>query len=181
MEKHIQLSRFISLILRHKPEVVGLSLDSQGYLNVDSLIKGVVNSGRFIDKQILDEIVESDDKQRYSYNMNKTSIRANQGHSIKVDLGLARQTPPKVLYHGTALKFKDSILSEGLNKKSREYVHLTDNIDTAISVGSRRGEPVIFEVDSEKMDKNGCEFLLSENNVWLVDKVPSEFILIVKK
>lgn len=176
MEKHQKLSVFISLILRHKPEIVGLALDDQGYLQVDQLIKGVNNTGRFIDENILEEIVDSDNKQRYSYNSDHTKIRANQGHSIEVNLGLLECQPPNFLYHGTSEKYVDSIMTAGLQKQSRLHVHLSENIDTATSVGGRRGKPVILLINSYKMYKDGYKFFKSENNVWLVDSVSKEYL-----
>ena len=175
-EKHIKLSRFLSLILRHKPEIIGLTLDNQGYLNVDELIKKTNNSGRYIDEKILDEIVETDNKGRYSYNDNKSMIRANQGHSISVNLGLLECKPPDILYHGTAKKFANKIIEEGLDKQNRLHVHLSENIDTAISVGSRRGKSIVFIVNAKEMYEDGCEFYVSENNVWLVDKVDKRYL-----
>lgn len=176
MSKHEKLSVFISLLLRHKPEIVGLALDDQGYLQVDQLIKGVNNIGRFIDKNILEEIVMTDNKQRYSYNSDYTKIRANQGHSIEVNLGLLECQPPKKLYHGTSDKYVNLILDSGLKKQGRQYVHLSENIDTATSVGSRRGKPVILLVNSYKMYKDGYKFFKSENNVWLIDSVSKEYL-----
>lgn len=177
-EKHIKLSRFISLLLRHKPEEIGLSLDNQGYLEVDGLINGINKTGRFIDEDILDEIVISDNKQRYSYSEDRAKIRANQGHSIKVDLSLVETKPPKTLYHGTVDKFLSNIRKQGLLKMNREYVHLSTDIDTAKDVGGRRGEPVILVVNSEQMDKDGYKFYLSENGIWLIENVPAKYISI---
>lgn len=175
-EKYERLSVFISLILRHKPEVIGLTLDNQGYLEIDKLIEGINKSGRYINEQILTDIVNSDNKQRYSYNEDKTKIRANQGHSIPVDLGLQVHHPPEYLYHGTSEKCIERIMKEGLNKQSRSHVHLSDNIDTARDVGGRRGKPVILLINSEKMYKDGYEFYLSENGVWLTEEVPVKYI-----
>lgn len=177
-EKHIKLSRFLSLILRHKPEEIGLTLDSQGYLEVEKLLQGINNTGRKIDKDTLDEIVASDNKQRYSYNHDKTKIRANQGHSIKVDLGLVNSKPPEFLYHGTVERFLDNIGKHGLLKMNREYVHLSKDIETAKNVGARRGEPVILIVNAEQMYNDGYDFYLSENGVWLTEKVPAKYLSI---
>lgn len=175
-EKHIKLSRFLSLVLRHKPEEIGLALDSQGFLSVDELIEGINNTGRVIDKRILDEILSSDNKQRYSYDSTGTRIRANQGHSIEVNLGLQKETPPKILYHGTAEKFVSAIEKEGLIKKKRTYVHLSKDLETAKNVGSRRGEPIIFEIDTEAMIEDDYEFYVSENGVWLTERVPVQYL-----
>lgn len=180
MSKHEKLSVFISLILRHKPEEIGLALDSQGYLSVHDLIKGINDTPRIIDEVILAEIVDSDDKQRYSYNFDKTKIRANQGHSIEVDLGLQELAPPEFLYHGTSVKYEDLILDEGLKKQARQYVHLSDNLETATAVGGRRGKPVILLIKSGLMYEDGYKFLKSENNVWLVDKVNNDYLEVYK-
>ena len=176
MEKHVKLSRFLSLILRHKPEEIGLTLDNQGYLSVDELIEGINNTGRVIDKRILDEILSSDNKQRYSYDSTGTKIRANQGHSIEVDVGLLEKTPPATLYHGTSVKHIDDIMKHGLNKMTRTYVHLSEDYDTAVNVGSRRGAPVILKIDTAKMNEEGHKFYISKNGVWLTDDVPAKFI-----
>lgn len=175
-EKYVKLSRFLSLILRHKPEQIGLTLDNQGYVNVEDLMNGINNSGKFINKTILDEIVTSDNKQRYSYNNDKTKIRANQGHSIKVDLGFELVTPPEFLYHGTVHKFLPNIEKLGLLKMKREYVHLSDNVETAKNVGARRGNPVVLIIHAKEMYDNGFKFYLSKNGVWLTDTVPPNYI-----
>lgn len=174
--KQEKLSVFPSLILRHKPEVINIKLDNQGYANVDELINGINKSGRYIDMEILEEIVRTDDKGRYSFNEDKTKIRANQGHSVKVDVGLKECEPPKVLYHGTAKRFLNSIFKEGLQKRSRLYVHLSINPLTALKVGERHGESSLLEINSGKMYKDGYKFFVSENGVWLTDNVPVEYI-----
>lgn len=180
-EKHIKLSRFLSLVLRHKPEEIGLALDSEGYLLVDELINGINATGRNIDKEMLDEIVDSDNKKRYSYDSTGTMIRANQGHSIEVDLGLQEITPPTFLYHGTSDQFANEIENLGLIKKLRTYVHLSEDIETAKNVGSRRkGNVVILKVNSEQMAKDGYKFYCSKNGVWLTDNVPTKYMSIVK-
>ena len=176
--KNDKLSVFISLILRHKPETINIRLDKYGYANVLELIEGINKSGRKIDFNILEDIVNSDKKGRYSFNSDKTKIRANQGHSIKVDVELKECKPPSFLYHGTATRFIESINKNGLCKMSRLYVHLSDNIDTALQVGKRHGEPIVLNIDSKSMYERGYKFYLSENGVWLTDSVPSEFIKI---
>lgn len=174
------ISIFISLILRHKPEVVGLKLDNYGYANVNDLLEGINKTGRFIDFKLLQNIVSEDNKQRYKFNEDCTKIRASQGHSIKVDLELEDRIPPEVLYHGTASRFVDKILTEGILKRSREYVHLSSNIDTAITVGKRHGQPTILKVDAKQMHVDGLKFKLSDNNVWLTDVVPVKYIVVIK-
>lgn len=179
MGELVSLSKFISLILRHKPETVGLTLDSQGYADVKELIESIKkHSDFYIDEYILKFIVSTDDKKRYSYSENGTKIRANQGHSFKVDLGLKNQEPPKVLYHGTGEKYLESILRQGLKSKSRNHVHLSKDIETAVKVGKRHGKPVVLKVDAGRMYTDGYEFYLSENGVWLTEDVPVEYISI---
>lgn len=174
------ISVFISLILRHKPEVVGLELDNYGYVNVGELLEGINRVGRVIDIEILEKIVSEDNKQRYSFNDNHTKIRANQGHSIKADVELTEKTPPDVLYHGTSIRVTSKISAIGIMKQSRQYVHMSDNIATAKSVGRRHGAPVIFGVDAKLMSEDGFKFYVSANGVWLTDIVPSGYIYIIE-
>lgn len=169
-------SKFISLILRHKPETIGITLDEHGWANVDELIEGISRTQPF-DRQILDEIVATDEKQRYSYNEDKTLIRANQGHSIPVDVELEQKEPPEILYHGTGEKYVSSIEKEGLIPKSRLYVHLSKDEDTAKKVGSRHGKPVIYTVRSGQMHRDGIPFFLSANGIWLVKEVPVTYLV----
>lgn len=170
-----KVSKYICLILRHKPETIGITLDKHGWANVDELIKGV--SEKYpIDMDILEEIVRTDEKQRYSFNENRTLIRANQGHSIPVDVELEAVEPPEYLYHGTGEKYVESIERFGLISKSRLYVHLSKDVDTAINVGKRHGEPVIYLVHSGAMYRQGYTFYLSANGVWMVSNVPLEFL-----
>ncbi|MBQ2911366.1 MAG: RNA 2'-phosphotransferase [Clostridia bacterium] len=171
----INTSRFISLILRHKPSEIGIELDEHGWANVAELIEGI-NKKQPFDMAQLEEIVASDDKQRYSFNEDKTLIRANQGHSIPVDVELKESLPPDILYHGTGEKYVSSINDMGLIPKSRLYVHLSKDMETAVNVGKRHGKPVIYVVDSKKMAADGYKFYLSVNNVWLTKKVPVEYL-----
>lgn len=164
-------SRFISLILRHKPEEIGISLDEHGWANVEELIRGVN-----IDMKTLEHIVETDDKQRYSFNKDKTLIRANQGHSIPVDVELEEAQPPKYLWHGTGEKYKQSIMRDGLIPKSRLYVHLSSDVETATTVGKRHGNVVLFRIDALKMYEDGFKFYLSKNGVWLTKHVPVSYL-----
>ena len=168
-------SRYISLILRHKPEVIGITLDEHGWADVQQLIAGVSKTNP-INMGILEEIVRTDDKQRYSFNEDKTLIRANQGHSIPVDVELPERTPPAILYHGTGEKYVPYIDQDGLIPKSRLYVHLTDKYDTAVTVGKRHGRPVVYEIDSAKMMEDGFIFYLSVNGVWLTKRVPVKYL-----
>ncbi len=176
MTNKTNLSRFIALILRHKPEAVGITLDEHGWASVSELLSGINACGNEIDMQTLEEIVVEDEKQRYSFNDDKTKIRANQGHSVNVDVELKKAEPPEILYHGTGEKYVASIKSEGLKPKSRLYVHLSNDRETAVKVGSRHGKPVVFQVNSGEMSRNGYEFFLSENGVWLTKIVPAEYL-----
>ena len=171
-----KLSKFISLVLRHKPDAAGISLDEHGWANVDELIEGINNTGRKIDMDLLEEIVRTDNKQRYSFNENKTLIRANQGHSILVDVELEEQQPPHYLYHGTAEQFLGPIMAEGLKPMSRIYVHLSKNEEIALEVGKRHGKPVILRINSEEMYHNGIKFYFSQNGVWLTKYVDKKYI-----
>ena len=170
------VSIYLSLILRHKPEEAGIELDKNGWTKVDELIKGV-RMKYPLDMETLEEIVATDNKQRYSFNEDHTLIRANQGHSIPVDVELEEVEPPDQLYHGTGWKYYSSIMSEGLIPKSRLYVHLSVDVDTAIGVGARHGDPVVFSVDAGAMYKQGYKFYRSVNGVWLTERVPNEFLL----
>ena len=169
-------SKFLSLILRHKPAVIGITLDEHGWANVDELIAGIGKSRKF-DLQMLEQIVDEDEKQRYAFNEDKTLIRANQGHSIPVDVELEQKAPPEILYHGTGEKYVDRIDQEGLCPMSRLYVHLTDSLETAKKVGARHGKPVVYVVRSKQMQEDGHVFYLSANNVWLTKRVPARYLM----
>ena len=174
----IKISKYISLILRHKPEVIGIKLDAHGWADVDALLAGIGNKYA-IDRDILDEIVRKDSKQRYSFNEDKTRIRANQGHSVQVDVELSEAAPPEVLYPGTAQKFASSIEKQGLLPKNRLYVHLSADAKTAEKVGRRHGEPVIYLVSAGQMRCDGYTFYLSANGVWLTKTVPAQYLKMV--
>lgn len=176
MEKTDKLSVFISLVLRHKPEAANIQLDEHGWAEVDALIEGIRKTGRRIDIDTLKEIVRTDGKQRYSFNEDCTLIRANQGHSVSVDVELKEAKPPEILYHGTAERFMESIRQEGLRPMSRLYVHLSKDEATALKVGARHGKPVVLKVNAGKMQQDGFRFFLSENGVWLTDKVPASYL-----
>lgn len=175
MEKTDKLSKFISLVLRHNPDAAHITVDEHGWANVEEMLAGIQSTGRKIDMEILEEIVATDNKQRYSFNQDKTLIRANQGHSIAVDVELKEQEPPEFLYHGTATRFLGSIEREGLKPMSRLYVHLSKDIETALKVGGRHGVPVILKVHSGDMYRDGYKFYLSENGVWLTKKVDAKY------
>ena len=169
-----ETSRFIALILRHKPEVIGIALDEHGWANVEELIAGVGQSRQF-SMADLEEIVRTDEKQRFSFNGDKTLIRANQGHSIPVDVELEEAVPPEVLYHGTGEKYVDSIEKQGILSKTRLYVHLSADYDTAVKVGSRHGKPVVYRIMAGKMASDDFRFYRSVNGVWLTKEVPTGY------
>ena len=169
------MSKFISLILRHRPEAAYIELDEHGWAEVDKLIEGIRRTGKRINRELLEEIVRTDNKQRYSFNEDKTYIRANQGHSVPVDVGLKEQEPPVFLYHGTAAGFLASIEREGLKPMGRLYVHLSKDVETAVNVGKRHGNPVVLKIHSGDMYRDGQAFYLSENGVWLTKKVVPEY------
>ena len=173
-----RLSKFISMILRHKPEAIGITLDEHGWADVDELIKGINETGEEIEfsKDTLETIVKTDKKQRYSFSQDKTLIRANQGHSIPVDVELEKKEPPKVLYHGTGVKSVKAIQEQGLLPMERLYVHLSIDVKTATNVGKRHGTPVIFQVNAEQMQKDGYDFFQSVNGVWLTKEVPAKYL-----
>ena len=172
----IELSKFISLILRHKPDIVGICLDEHGWASVNALISGINRTGKYIDIKLLEDIVDTDDKNRYSFNDDKTKIRANQGHSVCVNVELRECVPPDTLYHGTAIRFVNNIMSEGIKPMSRLYVHLSADIDTAISVGKRHGEHTVLTIDTKRMVSDGIKFYLSQNGVWLTKFVDWKYI-----
>lgn len=168
--------RFLSLILRHKPEEGHIELDKNGWTDVKILISNLDSLGYEINMDILVNIVETNNKKRFEFNNNKTKIRAAQGHSVNVDLELKPQTPPDILYHGTVGKALSGIFKDGLKKVSRHAVHLSHETETATNVGSRRGQAIILTIDSKKMHEDGIKFYKSSNGVWLVDEVPSKYI-----
>lgn len=169
-----EVSKYISLILRHKPETIGITLDEHGWANVEELIAGIAKDNEF-NMEMLEEIVSTDEKQRYSFNEDKTLIRANQGHSIPVDVELEEKIPPEILWHGTGEKYVESIDKGGLIPKSRLYVHLSKDEDTAVKVGSRHGKPIIYHVLAKQMYDDGYKFFVSANGVWLTKEVPVKY------
>lgn len=170
-----ETSKFISLILRHKPETIGITLDEHGWANVDELIAGVSKTHP-LDMSTLEQIVAEDEKQRYSFNEDKTLIRANQGHSIPVDVELEEKEPPEILFHGTGEKYVSLINEQGLIPKSRLYVHLSSDEATADKVGRRHGKPFIYKVKSGEMYRDGYKFYRSVNGVWLTKAVPVTYL-----
>lgn len=171
MERHKKTSKFIALALRHQPQAAGISLDEHGWADADALCRGAG-----ISRRVLEEIVATDEKQRYSFSADGRMIRANQGHSIPVDLELTELAPPELLYHGTVGKFLPSIWQHGLQRQSRQYVHLSPDPETAVKVGQRRGRPAVLLVHAGRMRRDGFAFYRSENGVWLTKEVPAAYL-----
>lgn len=172
-EKNIKkTSKFLSYVLRHHPEKLNLTMDEQGWVTVEELLQNLNN----VSMTELETVVAENNKKRFAFNEDKTKIRANQGHSIKIDLAYSPIEPPEFLYHGTATKNITSIQKIGIMKGSRHHVHLSADLGTAKNVGQRHGKPVILIVESKKMHIAGHKFLFSDNGVWLTDFVPTEFI-----
>lgn len=172
----VKIGKFLSLVLRHQPQAAGITLDANGWASVDELIAGVNRSGRRLDRAALERIVAENNKKRYSFNEDRTKIRANQGHSLSVDVELKEQKPPARLYHGTARHLVPSIKLLGIKKGTRQHVHLSDDPALAMKVGSRHGEPALLEIEAAAMHELGHIFYKSENDVWLVEFVPSVFV-----
>lgn len=177
------ISKFLSFVLRHRPAAAGVTLDSSGWALVEDLVCNINNLETFDNLdftiEVLEEVVERDSKTRFSFNADKTKIRANQGHSVNIDLQLDIRTPPDVLYHGTPIKNRSAILATGLNPGKRHAVHLSADIETAKEVGSRRGECVVLVIDAKAMHDNGLLFRCSQNGVWLVPFVPYYYISVL--
>jgi putative RNA 2'-phosphotransferase len=177
----VQLSKFLSLVLRHKPETIGLTLDGQGWAVVDDLIAKANAAGTRLSRDDLVHVVETSDKKRFTLSPEGSRIRAAQGHSVSVELGLSPQEPPPVLYHGTAMHFVPAILSEGLKPQQRQQVHLSLDEGTAYRVGQRHGKPAIFKVDAHRMRAAGLQFYRADNGVWLTNRVPPEFLMLLPR
>ena len=171
-----KLSKFIALVLRHKPETIGLTLKADGWVSVYEFIKAMNEYGHPITMVGLKEIIESDWKGRYSLDEKENNIRANQGHSANVEIEFKEVVPPKILYHGTNKGVVDVIFKTGLQKMARHHVHLSLMEGTAVTVGSRRGSPVVLVVDAEQMYYGNFKFFISENGVYLTDQVPPKYI-----
>jgi putative RNA 2'-phosphotransferase len=174
--RQIKISKYLIKHLRHTPEKLGLTLTIGGWVNVDDLLSACAVHQFPITRAELEEVVATNDKQRFSFDETKTRIRANQGHSVDVDLELQPQTPPNLLYHGTGEQSVPAILQSGLLKMSRHHVHLSKDVETARKVGMRHGRPVIFAIAATTMQQAGFTFYCSDNGVWLVDKVPPQYL-----
>ncbi len=173
------ISKILSFVLRHQPENIGLILDAQGWASVEDLIAKANQHGQHLTRELVVQVVAQNDKQRFSLSADGLKIRANQGHSLKVDLALTEKCPPEILYHGTASRFLDSILVEGLKPQARQHVHLSQDEETAIKVGQRHGKPVVLKIAALQMMRSGHCFYLSENQVWLTERVPVDYLTVL--
>ena len=179
MDKELaRLSKFLSLVLRHEPDRIGLTLDNGGWVAVEALLRAVNQAGLPLTQATLERIVTENDKQRFRFSEDGLRIRANQGHSVEIDLGLTPLVPPDVLYHGTATRFLEAIRQEGLRPQSRQHVHLSPDVTTAVKVGQRHGKPVVLTVKSGAMHSAGYHFYQADNGVWLTDHVPPSYLVI---
>jgi putative RNA 2'-phosphotransferase len=172
----VTVSKFLSKHLRHAPEDLGLTLEAGGWVRVTDLLAGCERANFRVSPAELREVVEKNDKKRFSFDETGERIRANQGHSTEVDLQLTPRTPPDVLYHGTAAHFVEDILKSGVQRMSRHHVHLSTTVETAAAVGKRHGKPVILRVDAAAMSRDGLTFYCSDNGVWLVDEIPPRYL-----
>ncbi|AOE63732.1 RNA 2'-phosphotransferase [Pseudomonas corrugata] len=172
-----ETSKFLSYVLRHEPQAIGLQLDSEGWADIESLIAGAAEDGRPLNMDLIQAVVSSSDKKRFSLSDDGLRIRAVQGHSTgTVSLQHVEKEPPELLYHGTATRFLESIREKGLIPGSRHHVHLSQDMQTAIAVGQRYGKPVVLKVDALRMHQQGFKFFQAENGVWLTDHVPASLI-----
>jgi putative RNA 2'-phosphotransferase len=172
----VQDSKRLSLVLRHRPDEVGVTLDESGWVDVERLLAAMTARGWQISRDRLSLVVDTNDKQRFEWDLETDRIRARQGHSVEVDLGLAAATPPDVLFHGTPTRNLDAILQHGLDRRRRHHVHLSGDTETAQRVGARRGAHVVLVVDAARMHADGHEFRVSGNGVWLSDEVPVSYL-----
>ena len=175
-KRRVRISKYLSLYLRHRPGDLGLTLQPGGWVVVEALLQESAARGFAISREELEQVVAESDKQRFALSEDGSRIRANQGHSVSVDLELEPLEPPPTLYHGTGHRAVSAIQTDGLRKMSRHHVHLSVDPDTARKVGARHGRPVIFEVDAARMAQDGHTFFRSANGVWLVDRVPGEYL-----
>ena len=175
-KQYIKISKFLSYVLRHEPEAIGLKLDKNGWVSIERLVRCANSSGQNLSHEVIEAVVQTNEKKRFAISEDGLMIRASQGHSVNIDLGLKPKLPPRYLYHGTATRFLDSILSSGLKPRKRQHVHLSSDITTAVRVGQRHGKPVILAIKAGKMNADGYSFFLSTNGVWLTEKVPLKYL-----
>jgi putative RNA 2'-phosphotransferase len=175
-DREVHLSKLLSLVLRHRPQTLGLTLDDAGWVDVELLLHACAAHGKAMTRAELDELVRANDKQRFAFSSDGTRIRASQGHSLPVALGYEAATPPPLLYHGTVARFIAAIREQGLRPGERQLVHLSADVATAKSVGARRGRPIVLTVSAREMASEGFLFQRSANGVWLTEAVPPRFI-----
>jgi putative RNA 2'-phosphotransferase len=175
-DRATSISKYLSLVLRHNPAAAGVTLDAEGWVRVEDLLAGAARQGHSFTRAELEEVVQTNEKQRFAFNSDGRRIRANQGHSVSVDLDLTPETPPEILYHGTVERFLSSIMERGLDQRTRQHVHLSSDVATATRVGSRRGKPVILKIAAADMHADGFRFYCSANGVWLTERVPPQYI-----
>ncbi len=177
-KQHAETSKFLSYVLRHEPQAIGLTLDSEGWADIAALIAGARQSGRELDDSLIRAVVESSNKKRFAISEDGLRIRAVQGHSTEsVAITYAEKLPPEFLYHGTATRFLESILKEGLKPGERQHVHLSEDVQTATAVGQRYGKPVVLKIEALRMYQQGFKFFQAENGVWLTNQVHTPFIV----
>jgi len=175
--KDVKTSKFLSLVLRHEPHKIGIALDDAGWVEVSALLAACQRHAFPLTREELARIVRESDKQRFAFNEDRSRIRANQGHSVEVELGYEPTAPPEVLYHGTAEKYADAIRREGLQRRARHHVHLSETQETARAVGTRHGKLVMLTVRSGQMHRDGFKFYRTPNGVWLTDEVAVKYLL----
>ncbi len=175
--ERVKRSKFLSQVLRHRPDLIGIELDEAGWVGVDKLLEALRSVGHDMTPRDLEKLVAASEKQRFAFSSDRRFIRANQGHSVSVDLGLSPVSPPTVLFHGTTQRFVASIARKGLLRGARHHVHLSAGRETASKVGARRGPPVVFKVDSRGMEESGFPFYLTANAVWLTEHVPPAYLI----
>ncbi|ETS32503.1 RNA 2'-phosphotransferase [Photorhabdus temperata] len=176
-KQYVEVSKFLSYVLRHQPEVIGLTLDNEGWADINTLIVCAEKEGKQLGLSLIKSVVERSDKKRFAISEDGLRIRAVQGHSLQqVDINYKQQIPPELLYHGTATRFIDSIREQGLMAGSRQYVHLSSNEATAVAVGQRHGNPIVLKIKALSMYEQGFKFYQADNGVWLAKTVPFQFI-----
>ena len=176
--RHVRISKFLSLVLRHRPERIGIELDGAGWVSVSALVAACRAHNFPITLEELEAVVRENDKKRFAFSADGDRIRASQGHSVEVELGYVPLAPPPVLYHGTATRHLASIRESGLVRGGRRHVHLSSDAATAAKVGARHGEPHVIEIQSGRMHADGYEFYRSDNGVWLTEHVPAKYLVL---
>lgn len=178
MSKHLDgISKFLSYVLRHEPQAIGITLDREGWVDIDTLVLAANQSGQMLTRELIEQVVNTSDKKRFSISEDAQCIRAAQGHSTPtVSIQHVEKQPPECLYHGTATRFLESILRQGLTAQARQHVHLSESSQTALSVGQRYGQPVLLKIQAQRMYQQGFQFFQADNGVWLTAHVPVDFL-----